>query len=183
MEDNNRELPSDENLPEAETGAESVEPVPDDTPPPINAAPDYKQIAQRTAAEFDNYRKRIMKERQEWQKDVLARFLKDFFPAFDDLDRVIAEGEKAPTPQLEGIKLARANLWKTLETAGVKEIHAKNKRFDPRYHEAVAMVPVPDVPVGNVADILQAGYLLNDAVLRPARVVVAAEPVAPAAGE
>jgi molecular chaperone GrpE len=142
---------------------------------------DYRELALRTAAEFDNYRKRVARERRDWQRDVLARFLKEFFPAFDDLDRAISESEKIAAPEavVDGMKIARANLWKTLVGVGVKEIQARDKPFDPQYHEAIAMVPLPNVTPGMVGEILQAGYVIEDFVLRPAKVVVAAAPPAP----
>lgn len=145
--------------------------------PPLANTPNYKEIAQRTAAEFDNYRKRVARERTDWQRDILARFLQDFLPAFDDLDRTIAESEKNSTVETicTGVKLARENLWKTLEKAGVQEIKAAQQKFDPRYHEALSILPMPDKEPNTIIEVFQPGYSINDFVLRPARVVVAGE--------
>lgn len=145
---------------------------------PADNAPDYKEIAARTAADFDNYRKRVARERADWQRDVLANFLKGFLPAFDDLDRAIAESEKTESVEIvrEGTKIARANLWETMTKAGVKEIDALHKKFDPRFHEALSMVPMPGAEPNTVIEIFQPGYMIGDFVVRPAKVVVASQP-------
>lgn len=142
------------------------------------AEPDYKEIALRTTAEFENYRKRVARERVDWQRDVLARFLKDFLPAFDDLDRTVAEGEKNQSLEsvCEGVKLCRSNLWKTMEHAGIKEIPAaKGQKFDVHMHEAVSMIPLPGAEANTIIDVVKPGYMINDFVVRAAQVVVAAE--------
>lgn len=141
-----------------------------------SAEPDYKLIAQKTLAEFDNFRKRVAKEKVQWKREALADFLKEFLPAFDDLTRAITEGEKAQSYETvqTGAKLVRDNLWKALEKAGVKEIPAAGKPFDPRFHEALTMLPMPDQKPDHVIEVYQAGYILDEHVLRPAKVVVSA---------
>ena len=96
--------------------------------------PDYKTLAQKTAAEFDNFRKRITREKSQWKREALADFLKEFLPAFDDLDRAIAEGEKNDSYEVihNGAKLVRDNMWKALEKAGVIEIKATRQTLRPR---------------------------------------------------
>lgn len=139
--------------------------------------PDYKLVAQKTAAEFENFRKRVTREKAEWKRDALADFLKEFLPAFDDLDRAIKEGEKGHSYEVihDGAKLVRDNLWKTLVKEGVQEIDAADKPFNPRYHEAMTMIPMPDKEPNSVIEVFQPGYMIGDFVLRPAKVVVAAE--------
>ena len=141
------------------------------------ADPDYKTLAQKTAAEFDNFRKRITREKQQWKREALADFLKEFLPAFDDLDRAITEGEKHNSYEIvhDGAKLVRDNMWKSLEKTGVVEIEAQGKQFDPVYHEAMTMIPMPGAEPNSIVEVFQSGYMINDFVLRPAKVVVAAD--------
>lgn len=143
---------------------------------PAGSAESYKALAQRTAAEFENYRKRVKREQSVWRRDILGAFLKEFLPAFDDLDRALAEGEKTTDYDVihNGVALVRTNLWKTLERVGVKEIEARGNKFDPAYHEAMTAVPAPDTEPNTVIDVYQPGYMIEDFVLRPAKVVVSA---------
>lgn len=140
--------------------------------------PDYKLIAHKTAAEFDNYRKRVAREKEIWKRDALGDFLKEFLPAFDDLDRAIAEGEKGHSYEVihDGAKLVRDNLWKVMLKSGIQVIDATDQKFDPRYHEAMTMIPVPDKEPDSIVEVFQPGYMIGDFVLRPAKVVVAAQP-------
>lgn len=141
------------------------------------AEPDFKTLALKTAAEFENFRKRISREKSQWKREALADFLKEFLPAFDDLDRTISEGEKNDSYEVlhDGAKLVRDNMWKSLEKAGIVEIEAAGKQFDPTYHEAMTMIPMPGAEPNSIIEVFQSGYMINDFVLRPAKVVVAAE--------
>ena len=135
----------------------------------------YLEMAQRAQADLENYRRRTRKEFAELKRESLSGFLKEFFPAFDDLDRVIAAAEKdsAAATFREGVALARANLWRTMEKSGVTAIEASGDAFDPRVHEVIAAVPGGDKPDGSILEVFQSGYRLDDFVLRPAKVVVA----------
>lgn len=158
--------------PSAESPAQRA----DDSAATPGSAEYYKTVAQRTAAEFENYRKRIKREQAVWRRDILGAFLKEFLPAFDDLDRAMAEGEKTTDYDAihNGVALVRTNLWKTLERVGVKEIEAKGLKFNPAYHEAMTAIPAPDTEPNTVMDVYQTGYMIEDFVLRPAKVVVSA---------
>ena len=160
---------------EALAGAEGSEAV---KPAASTGEPDYKTLALRTAAEFDNFRKRVARDKTQWKREALGDFLKEFLPAFDDLNRALAESEKAQSLEIlrEGVTLVRANLWKAMERAGVKEIVAHEQPFDPHFHEALTMLPVPGKDAGMVVEVFQAGYVMEDHVLRPSKVVVSAEP-------
>ncbi len=140
--------------------------------------PDYKTLAMKTAAEFDNFRKRVAKEKVLWKREALADFLKEFLPAFDDLTRALKESEKNPSFEVlrDGVSLVRSNLWKVMDKAGVKEIAAHEQNFDPRFHEALTMLPVPGKEAGVVVEVFQPGYIMEEQVLRPSKVVVSAEP-------
>ncbi len=150
---------------------------------PAEAEEDYKALAQRTAADFDNYRKRVAREKREWKRQALADFLREFLPAFDDLDRAIAEGEKHDSYEVlhEGVKLVRGNLWKAMHREGVDEIPALGQKFDPRLHEAMTAVPTDAHEPNTVIEVFQAGYRVDEFVIRPSKVVVSAAPVATSA--
>ena len=135
---------------------------------------EYLALAQRAKADLENYRKRVAKERADLKRDSLGFFLKECLPALHDLGRVLSEGEKEQDYQTfhEGVRLMRDNLWKVMESAGVKEIKALGERFDPAVHEALSVVPSPAHEPNTVIEVFQAGFQLDDFVLAPARVIV-----------
>jgi len=129
----------------------------------------------RTVAEFDNYRKRVLKEKTELILNGGARVAEAVLPVLDDMERAIANGEKTDDLQVlrEGMELIHAKFVKTLESQGVKKIETENADFDTDVHEAVAMVPgMGDDKKGKVIDCIQAGYKINDKVIRHAKVAV-----------
>lgn len=129
----------------------------------------------RTVAEFDNYRKRVLKEKAELILNGGARVAEAVLPVLDDMERAIANGEKTDDLQVlrEGMELIHAKFVKTLEGQGVKKIETENADFDTDVHEAVAMVPgMGDDKKGKVIDCIQAGYKINDKVIRHAKVAV-----------
>ncbi len=129
----------------------------------------------RNVAEFDNYRKRVLKEKAELILNGGARVVEAVLPVLDDMERAIANGEKTDDPQVlrEGMELIHAKFVKTLEGQGVKKIETENADFDTDVHEAVAMVPgMGDDKKGKVIDCIQAGYKINDKVIRHAKVAV-----------
>lgn len=129
----------------------------------------------RTVAEFDNYRKRVLKEKTELILNGGARVAEAVLPVLDDMERAIVNGEKTDDLQVlrEGMELIHAKFVKTLESQGVKKIETENADFDTDVHEAVAMVPgMGDDKKGKVIDCIQAGYKINDKVIRHAKVAV-----------
>ena len=129
----------------------------------------------RSVAEFDNYRKRTMKEKTELVLNGGANAIKAILPVLDDMERAIENGAKTEDPQVlrEGMELIYQKFQKTLEGLGVKKIDTENADFDVDIHEAVAMVPgMGDDKKGKVIDCLQQGYKLNDKVIRHAKVAV-----------
>lgn len=129
----------------------------------------------RNVAEFDNYRKRVLKEKAELILNGGARVVEAVLPVLDDMERAIANGEKTDDPQVlrEGMELIHAKFVKTLEGQGVKKIKTENADFDTDVHEAVAIVPgMGDDKKGKVIDCIQAGYKINDKVIRHAKVAV-----------
>ena len=127
----------------------------------------------RTAADFDNYKKRAARERAEYVTLANERFVKELLPILDDLERALAAvGEHQEAAVEEGVRLVHRSLATLLERNGVKEIDAEGK-FDPHVHEALLSQP-SDAEEGSVIDVVQKGYKLGDRVVRPARVVIAA---------
>lgn len=129
----------------------------------------------RSVAEFDNYRKRTLKEKAELILNGGEKAVAAILPVLDDMERAIASGEKTEDLQVlrEGMKLIYAKFQKALESLGVKKIETDGADFDTDVHEAVAMVPgMGDDKKGKVLDCVQAGYKLNDKVIRHAKVAV-----------
>ena len=129
----------------------------------------------RSVAEFDNYRKRTLKEKAELILNGSEKAVGAVLPILDDMERAIANGEKTDDPQVlrEGISLIYAKFQKVLESLGVKEIETADADFDTDVHEAIAMVPgMGDDKKGKVLDCVQKGYKLNDKVIRHAKVAV-----------
>jgi molecular chaperone GrpE len=126
-------------------------------------------------AEFDNYRKRTLKERAELILNGGEKFITAILPVLDDMERAIENGAKTEDPAVlrEGMELIHQKFMKTLESQGVSKIETENADFDTDVHEAVAMVPgMGDDKKGKVIDCLQNGYKLNDKVIRHAKVAV-----------
>ena len=129
----------------------------------------------RSVAEFDNYRKRTLKEKAELILNGSEKAVGAVLPILDDMERAIANGEKTDDPQVlrEGISLIYAKFQKVLESLGVKEIETTDADFDTDVHEAIAMVPgMGDDKKGKVLDCVQKGYKLNEKVIRHAKVAV-----------
>ena len=129
----------------------------------------------RSVAEFDNYRKRTMKEKAELILNGSEKAVQAILPVIDDMERALANAEKTDDTEVlkEGMKLIYHKTNKIMESLGVKKIETDNADFDTNFHEAVAMVPgMGDEKKGKVLDCVQTGYTLNDKVIRHAKVAV-----------
>ena len=129
----------------------------------------------RSVAEFENYRKRTLKERAELILNGGEKVITAILPILDDMERAIENGAKTDDPEVlrEGMTLIHQKFLKILEAQGVSKIETKDADFDTDVHEAVAMVPgMGDDKKGKVIDCLQEGYKLNDKVIRHAKVAV-----------
>jgi molecular chaperone GrpE len=127
----------------------------------------------RLAADFENYKKRAAREREEYVALANERLLKELLPVLDDLERALNAAEQHEEAQLEeGVRLVHRSLASLLERNGVVEIATEGK-FDPHVHEALLAQPAEDREQGDVLDVIQKGYKLGDRVVRPARVIVA----------
>ncbi len=160
---------------DAEASAEDTEEEKDPLEKVQEEAAELKDKWLRSVAEFDNYRKRTLKERAELILNGGEKFITAILPVLDDMERAIANGEKTDDPEVlrEGMLLIYQKFMKTLEAQGVSKIETENADFDTDVHEAVAMVPgMGDDKKGKVIDCLQQGYKLNDKVIRHAKVAV-----------
>jgi molecular chaperone GrpE len=140
-------------------------------------ADEYLALAQRTQADFENFRKRMTRDVRAAEARGMGRLARELLPALDNLDRAIAAVEASDDEQehhlTKGIRLVQSELASALARTGIEAYAAKGERFDPVHHEAVAQTPVEGAEPGSIVEVLQSGYRLNELVLRPARVVVA----------
>ena len=133
----------------------------------------YKDKYLRAVAEFDNYRKRTLKEKAELLLNGSEKAVCAFLPILDDFERAIADKTEDVNAIKEGVQIIFNKFNKTLESLGVRKIETEAKDFDVDFHEAVAMVPgMGDDKKGKVIDCVQTGYQLNDKVIRHAKVAV-----------
>lgn len=151
----------------------------DESVDPLKAAEaqiaDLKDKYLRQVAEFDNYRKRTLKERAELILNGGEKTITALLPILDDMERAIANGENTDDPQVlrEGMQLIYQKLMKALEAQGVSKIETEDADFDTNLHEAIALVPgMGDDKKGKVIDCMATGYKLNDKVIRYAKVAV-----------
>jgi molecular chaperone GrpE len=148
-------------------------------------ADEYLELAQRTKADFENYRKRAIREAAAAQDRGVAKLALELLPAVDNLDRALeaieaaGSGDGAPKPDngsslVSGIKLVHADVIAALARCGIEPFSPEGEQFDPQHHEAIAQQPIDGAESGTVVEVYQRGYRLGETVLRPARVVVAA---------
>ena len=127
----------------------------------------------RSVAEFDNYKKRTLKEKAELLLNGSEKTVCAILPILDDFERALADNTDDAAAMKKGMQLIFNKFCKTLEALGVKQIETEGKDFDVDFHEAVAMVPgMGDDKKGKVIDCVQTGYKLNDKVIRHAKVAV-----------
>ena len=175
----NEETQETPESPENQDAQDNQDAAPAEDMDPLEAAREEieqlkTQILYKTA-EFDNYRKRTLKEKAELILNGGEKAVSAILPVIDDMERALANGEKTDDPAVlrEGMELIYNKMMKTLETLGVKKIETDDADFNTDVHEAVAMVPgMGDDKKGKVIDCLQAGYQLNDKVIRHAKVAV-----------
>jgi molecular chaperone GrpE len=164
--------------PDAETDLEAAEAEPVERDPEAELreqAGRYLDLAQRTQADFDNYRKRMAREVRAAESRGIGKLARELLPALDNLERALAAVELAdPEHQMTaGLRLVTKELSAALGRTGVEGYDPTGEQFDPNQHEAVAQHEVEGTEPGTVVQVLQSGYRLNEAILRPARVIVA----------
>lgn len=173
-------------------GQELLESSPEPTPAPAEVESEIARWRQekevlydrlvRLAAEFDNYRKRIERERERMREDALAEVLTEFLPIVDDFERALegAELVRDMNGLLHGLRMIHRRLLELLARFNVRPIEAIGRRFDPTRHEAFAVEPTDEFEENTILDEYQRGYLMGDRLLRPARVKVAVRPASDA---
>jgi molecular chaperone GrpE len=146
---------------------------------------EYLALAQRTQADFENYRKRVARDAAQAQDRGVAKLAKELLPALDNLDRAIeaatlkgtpsgAQAGEFEDPLLAGVRLVRSEIAAALARVGIEAFAPLGEPFDPNQQEAMAQQPVEGAPSGTVAEVYQDGYRMGETIIRPARVLVAA---------
>ena len=140
-------------------------------------ADEYLALAQRTQADFENFRKRMTRDVAAAEARGVGRLAKELLPALDNLGRALAAAEAEGEAQGHlgtGVKLVQEELLAVLKRVGIEPFSPRGERFDPNEHEAMAQQPVDGAEAGTVVEVYQQGFRQGESVLRPARVVVAA---------
>ena len=160
--------PEGDATPSAEAKPEAPPAGPEEKP----AEPDWKDQYARTLADFDNYRKRVARDREELAQFAAKDILKDLLPTVDNLALALDKAENKDDPFVQGVKLAYDGFLKALADHGATPIDSVGEPFDANYHEALAQLPSPDVAEGVVMNEVKRGWLLHGKLLRAAQVVV-----------
>ena len=152
-------------------------PAPDDELAQVTGERDeYLQLLQRVQADFENFRKRTVREQERLVAHAHERLVRELLPVLDDLERALEAAERHEEAQLvEGVQLVEKALRQALAKEGLAEIPTDGA-FDPHVHEALLTRPGGDAEPGSVLEVVQRGYRIGDKVVRPARVIVASEP-------
>ena len=168
------ETPAEE-TPETKEQAEETEPV-DETIELRQQVGELKEKYIRLAAEFENFKKRSIREKLDWMKTASQDTLSALLPVLDDFDRAkkFADGEDGKGNGLgEGVELVYQKLYTTLKQRGLEPMETNGEVFDPEYHDAITEIPAPtDELKGKIVDTIEKGYRLNDKIIRHAKVVV-----------
>lgn len=135
---------------------------------------DLRDQLLRRRADFENYRKRVERDRAQAGLDAIANLLQALAPSLDNLDRAL-DTEKTPGPLRDGVELIRREIQGVLEAQGVVALDPKGATFDPEIHQALSHEAVAGFPDGTIVEVFRKGYSLKDRLLRPALVKVAKE--------
>ena len=152
------------------TAQESAAEEPAAAEPP--AEPDWKDRYARLLADFDNYRKRVARDREELAQFAAKDILKDLLPTVDNLALALEKAENKEDPFVQGVKLAYDGFLKALADHGATPLDSVGEPFDTNFHDALAQLPSSDVAEGIVMNEVKRGWLLHGKLLRPAQVVV-----------
>jgi molecular chaperone GrpE len=152
---------------------EAAEEAASDAPDPAAEAARYLDLAQRTQAELENFRKRAARDIAVAGERAKAKLIRELLPVVDNLERALATANPEEDHLAEGVRLVHVELMNTLQRNGITAFDPAGEPFDPTVHEAISMREGDDGS-GLVLDVVEKGYKLGDAVIRPARVVVSA---------
>jgi molecular chaperone GrpE len=171
-----RQSAEEDALPTADSGP-STEPDAEVEDDPLAVAQrerdQYLDLAKRTQADFENYRKRAAKDIAAAGSRARAGLIRELLPVVDNLERALTSAP-ADDPMAEGVRLVLVDMQGVLQRAGVEAIEPKGETFDPNVHEALTTRQEEGVEAGTVLDVVEKGYKGADQVIRPARVIVAA---------
>ena len=170
--------PQAEAEPQAPAAADELETLRSELAEIEQKADEYLRLAQRTQADFINYRRRMEEERAQQSRDAGLSVLQRLFPILDDFERAISNASEAERQSGwgQGVLLVERNLRGLLAAEGVEVIEADGAEFDPRLHEALGSAPSADVAEGHVLHVIRQGYRKGDRVLRPPQVMIAKRP-------
>ncbi|MCW8985304.1 MAG: nucleotide exchange factor GrpE [Thermoanaerobaculales bacterium] len=166
---------------DAEPEPEGLEPVPEagleKEAENLKAELDHvRDIYLRKLAEFDNFRKRVEREREDSRLAGVEEMVRELLPVLDNFERALQHAEDDSGAFQQGVEMIAKQLWDTLERRGVKEVNPVGQPFDPELHEAVQRVEDGQHAPGTVAWVMLKGYTMGDRLVRPAMVGVAVEP-------
>ena len=178
----NEELPADPNAPTG--GAAPLAEIPEEALAAARSdASEFKDRWMRSVAELENFKKRMYREREEWQVRRTAEIFEDFLRVRDDFERAMAHlPEESQDPLASGYRLLYRHVVEFCDRHGLKQFDARGAVFDPGLHDAILQAARTDVPAGTVADVALPGYMLGERVLRHAQVVVSTGPEGGSAG-
>ena len=135
---------------------------------------EYLELAKRTKADFENYRKRVASDAQAAQARGKSEVAREVIDAVDNLERALEAGGEGGDDLASGVEMVLGGLRETLKRHGIEAVDPKGERFDPNQHEALSTMPVEGAESGVVVEVMQKGYRLGEQLIRPARVVVSA---------
>ena len=169
--ENNVTEPSAAEVGEQETPEAEAAPEPE--------AKDYQELYLRTLADLDNYRKRVERDREQGRRYAAENLMRSLLPVLDSLKLAVDAAGESDDVCKEGVQLALDDFLRILRNHGVEPIEALDQPFDPRYHEAVGMLPDPERAAGTVVKEERRGYRLKDRILRASRVQISMQPSKP----
>ena len=159
----------------AEQNPETAKTAEDPAEPEKPKEPDWKTLYAVTLADFDNYKKRAARDREDVYRYAESDILKDVLPTVDNLGLALEKAADKEDPFVKGVQLVYDGLLKALENHGAKSMgDLVGKELDPNFHEAIATLPNAEIDEGKITNVVKTGWMLNDKLLRAAQVVVSA---------
>jgi molecular chaperone GrpE len=135
---------------------------------------EYLELAKRTKADFENFRKRVAGDVEAAQARGKAEVAREVIDAVDNLERALEAADGDAEGLKSGVEMVLGNLRETLQRHGIEAVDPKGEKFDPNQHEALSTMPVEGTEGGTVVEVMQKGYRMGEQLIRPARVVVSA---------
>ena len=168
-----------QDTPEAPASVEAAPEAAAEPEPAEPGAAELKDQLMRLAADFENFKKRTRREKEDIRKFANEGLLKDILPPLDNLNRALAHVEDRGNPLVQGIEMVAKQFIDILGGYGVTPVDSKGQAFDPAVHDAMGQTPSEEYEPGCIADEFEKGYMIHGRLLRPAKVIVATAPIAP----